>query len=291
MASQYFCFFINDFNQINKFIQKIEAILRSIKYVKQFEFIGYIDRPLKKQDLIYNEFNIILRDIDSRELEDYIEKLNLFKDFYFLNFYDDQRFPINLNFFSDNFISILDKIKQNLFFKNIYFKYDFFKYHLQNVIIDYLKDVKSVFKIDFLKDKENLNKIKLDKKEILFSFEFNVFLNILVFLVFDKRDLKIYVSKNNLMILFDLNKENKQTIKEVVELIYKEINLYRNRKLFIRINDLAFDYSKDELSRSNRYKIVLNFNLESGGYATTFIKHLIPINPVSSTKTKFIRIN
>lgn len=291
MASQYFCFFINDFNQINKFIQKIEAILRSIKYVKQFEFIGYIDRPLKKQDLIYNEFNIILRDIDSRELEDYIEKLNLFKDFYFLNFYDDQRFPINLNFFSDNFISILDKIKQNLFFKNIYFKYDFFKYHLQNVIIDYLKDVKSVFKIDFLKDKENLNKIKLDKKEILFSFEFNVFLNILVFLVFDKRDLKIYASKNNLMILFDLNKENKQTIKEVVELIYKEINLYRNRKLFIRINDLAFDYSKDELSRSNRYKIVLNFNLESGGYATTFIKHLIPINPVSSTKTKFIRIN
>jgi len=291
LASQYFCFFINDFNQINKFIQKIEAILRSIKYVKQFEFIGYIDRPLKKQDLIYNEFNIILRDIDSRELEDYIEKLNLFKDFYFLNFYDDQRFPINLNFFSDNFISILDKIKQNLFFKNIYFKYDFFKYHLQNVIIDYLKDVKSVFKIDFLKDKENLNKIKLDKKEILFSFEFNVFLNILVFLVFDKRDLKIYVSKNNLMILFDLNKENKQTIKEVVELIYKEINLYRNRKLFIRINDLAFDYSKDELSRSNRYKIVLNFNLESGGYATTFIKHLIPINPVSSTKTKFIRIN
>jgi len=291
LASQYFCFFINDFNQINKFIQKIEAILRSIKYVKQFEFIGYIDRPLKKQDLIYNEFNIILRDIDSRELEDYIEKLNLFKDFYFLNFYDDQRFPINLNFFSDNFISILDKIKQNLFFKNIYFKYDFFKYHLQNVIIDYLKDVKSVFKIDFLKDKENLNKIKLDKKEILFSFEFNVFLNILVFLVFDKRDLKIYASKNNLMILFDLNKENKQTIKEVVELIYKEINLYRNRKLFIRINDLAFDYSKDELSRSNRYKIVLNFNLESGGYATTFIKHLIPINPVSSTKTKFIRIN
>jgi len=292
LASQYFCFFIPNFKQINKFIKKIEDILKSIKSVKHFEFIGYIDKPLRKQDLIYNEFKIILRDIDSKELENYVEKLNLFKDFYFLNFYDDQRFPIYLDFSIDNFISILNKIKNDLFSENPHFKKEFSNDNLSNVISNYLKEIKSIFKIDFLKDKENLTKIKLDKKEILFSFEFNIFLNVLVFLAFDKKDLKIYVSKNNLMVLFDLTKENKQTIQKIIELIYKKnFNSYKNRKLFIKVNNLDFNYSKDELSRSDRYKVVLNFNLESGGYATTFIKHLIPINPVSSTKTKFIKIN
>gem|GEM_PF-2011437 len=209
-----------------------------------------------------------------------------------MNFYDDQRFPIYLNFSIDNFIFILNKIKNDLFSENPHFKKEFSNDNLSNVISDYLKEIKSIFKIDFLKDKENLIKIKLDKKEILFSFEFNIFLNVLVFLVFDKKDLKIYVSKNNLMILFDLAKENKQTIQKIIELIYKKnFNSYKNRKLFIKVNNLDFNYSKDELSRSDRYKVVLNFNLESGGYATTFIKHLIPINPVSSTKTKFIKIN
>jgi hypothetical protein len=208
-----------------------------------------------------------------------------------LNFYDDQRFPIYLNFSIDSFISILNKIKNDLFSENPYFKNEFLRDNLSNVLSDYLKEIKSIFKIDFLKDRENLTKVKLDKKEILFSFEFNIFLNVLVFLAFDKKDLKIYVSKNNLMILFDLTKENKQTIQKIIELIYNNFNSYKNRKLFIKVNNLDFNYSKDELSRSNRYKIVLNFNLESGGYATTFIKHLIPINPVSSTKTKFIKIN
>jgi hypothetical protein len=187
LASQYFCFFIPNFKQINKFIKKIEDILKSIKSVKHFEFIGYIDKPLRKQDLIYNEFNIILRDIDSKELENYVEKLNLFKDFYFLNFYDDQRFPIYLDFSINNFISILNKIKNDLFSENSYFKNEFLRDNLSNVLSDYLKEIKSVFKIDFLKDKENLTKIKLDKKEILFSFEFNIFLNVLVFLVLIKR--------------------------------------------------------------------------------------------------------
>jgi hypothetical protein len=208
-----------------------------------------------------------------------------------LNFYDDQRFPIYLDFSIDNFISTLNKIKNDLFSENPYFKNDFLRDNLSNVISNYLREIKSIFKIDFLKDKENLTKIKLDKKEILFSFEFNIFFNVLVFLAFDKKDLKIYVSKNNLMVLFDLTNENKQTIQEIIELIYKNFNSYKNRKLFIKVNNLDFNYSKDELSRSDRYKIVLNFNLESGGYATTFIKHLIPINPVSSTKTKFIKIN
>ncbi len=208
-----------------------------------------------------------------------------------MNFYDDQRFPIYLDFSIDNFISTLNKIKNDLFSENPYFKNDFLRDNLSNVISNYLREIKSIFKIDFLKDKENLTKIKLDKKEILFSFEFNIFFNVLVFLAFDKKDLKIYVSKNNLMVLFDLTNENKQTIQEIIELIYKNFNSYKNRKLFIKVNNLDFNYSKDELSRSDRYKIVLNFNLESGGYATTFIKHLIPINPVSSTKTKFIKIN
>ncbi|MGC8733652.1 MAG: hypothetical protein ACP5RD_01180 [bacterium] len=96
------------------------------------------------------------------------------------------------------------------------------------------------------------------------------------------------------MILFDINNQNKRIIKEKINLIINENNIennfYQNREIFIKIDDLELEILKDELSKSNRYKINLSFKLRSGGYATTFIKHIIPINPVSSTKTKFIKI-
>ncbi len=139
--------------------------------------MGYLDRPLRKQDLLFNEFNITLRDIDKKELNTYIEKLTLFKDFYFLNFYDDQRFPINLSFSINNFIFKLKKIKETIIdeiYKIIYYK-DFSKINnIYNFIKEFKKDVKNIFKIKFLEDKENLKKIKLSKDEILFSFNFNI---------------------------------------------------------------------------------------------------------------------
>ncbi len=258
--------------------------------------MGYLDRPLRKQDLLFNEFNITLRDIDKKELNTYIEKLTLFKDFYFLNFYDDQRFPINLSFSINNFIFKLKKIKETIIdeiYKIIYYK-DFSKINnIYNFIKEFKKDVKNIFKIKFLEDKENLKKIKLSKDEILFSFDFNIFLSLFVFLLFNNQDLKIYVSNKNLMIMFDIDQKNHKNIKEIVNLFINknnEINnSYNNRDLFVKISDIKFEVLKDELSKSNRYKIVLSFKLPTGGYATTFIKHITPINPISSTKTKFIQ--
>ncbi|MGB9639036.1 MAG: tRNA pseudouridine(13) synthase TruD, partial [bacterium] len=94
LSTQYLSFLLPNLNQIFTFNKKIESIFKKIKNIKNYEFITYLNRPLRKQDLIYNEFNITLRDIDKKELKNYIQKLELFKNFYFLNFYDDQRFPI-----------------------------------------------------------------------------------------------------------------------------------------------------------------------------------------------------
>ncbi len=94
--------------------------------------------------------------------------------------------------------------------------------------------------------------------------------------------------------MFDINKTNEKNIREIVNFFVNENNeinnFYSNRSFFIRITDLKFEVLKDELSKSNRYKIILFFKLPAGSYATTFIKHIIPVNPVSSTKTKFIKV-
>ncbi len=224
-------------------------------YIK---FMGYGDERINLGFCEFNSFTIIVRDLS--------EKIKI-KCGILENYFDEQRFSLNnveigrnlikrnfkeiclklnLSVKSNDFIGALRSLDKKLL-KLYLHSYQSYLFNL--VLKEYIRlNFESYNKNGFLFTK--LDKI-IDLKIPLINFDTK----------FDKIVEKLYLN------ILEIEKIEKKDflIREMPELI----SLGVERRAFVNVKDLSYEYSDDELGK---LKCVLKFILPKGSYATILIK-------------------
>ena len=271
LSTQYISLTIHNENNSKQNIENlIEQIIQKINSYNftEIKFIGFIEKPLKLENLKGNKFLITIRDIHKKEINCYIDNIsNLNEIGYFLNYFDYQRVKIKIP--KPKSMNNLDDLK------------DFLQEIIQNMKIleIYPNREKNIRKFNFIKYRDS---------QIINSLKFNLILSLILLNKVDSNfKVKAYL-KDNIIVIPSLEFNDISILKDLLKQIKNEkIN---NRELIAEIMDLKFSFQEDEF-HSGRYKIKLEFTLGPGSYATCLIKHIIPYVHFSRLKYKPLVIN
>ncbi|MEN3015425.1 MAG: tRNA pseudouridine(13) synthase TruD [bacterium] len=243
--------------QHNQIQQIIEILSKTNFKNMQVEFISFIKSKISSDHIRGNKFRITIRDIDKRELPEFIENLKkISKISVFLNYYDSQR--ISIVYYKPSFKN-LQELKDFL---------DGFEYTVKRSKESYTK------RFYFTTEREQNIKLAVD---------FNLQLCKKVIHLVEKLRINTrlrFYHKNNVMVVPILDEGFEKIIYEI-----RNRN-YQGRTLTCSIDQFKYEISDDELS-SNRVKIVLEFVLGRGCFATVLVKHLIPLKMYSHVGQKW----
>ncbi|MCX7758769.1 MAG: tRNA pseudouridine(13) synthase TruD [bacterium] len=240
------------------------------------EFVCFLQNEPTLENLKYNKFKIILRDIDKKELNNYIlniEKINEIG--YFLNYYDNQRINVKINISKEtDRKNLKEEIKKII--NNTYF--------LENFLEIKKNTEEYTTKFNFVKQRETII-----KESLMFNLSLcqttieemeNQNLNI---------KLKLYLN-NNIILIPSIDEIDQENLQKIILLFRKfpEINRYfgnlKNRNPISKIDKpIEYKVYDDELHKG-RSKIKLEFQLKTGEYSTILIKHIIPSKHFSHLK-------
>ncbi|MCS7244243.1 MAG: tRNA pseudouridine(13) synthase TruD [Candidatus Calescibacterium sp.] len=270
LSTQYITIKTNNPEKILKILDKYEN-----KNLKT-EFVCFLQNEPTLENLKYNKFSIILRDIDKKELNNYIlniEKINEIG--YFLNYYDTQRINVRINISKEtdrkNLKEEIKKVLNNTDFLENFLQ---IKKNIEEYTINF----------NFVKQRENLIKESLI---------FNLSLCQTIIEEIENQNLsiklKLYLN-NNIILIPSIDEIYQENLQKIILLFRKlpEISIYparlKNRNPVSKIDEpIEYKVYDDEFHKE-RFKIKLEFQLKTGEYATTLIKHIIPLKHFSHLK-------
>ncbi len=217
----------------------------------EIKSLGYSDKPISIGSLDYNEFEITVRNLDSKNYNefDYLE-----------NYFDEQRFGFNKNNQLIGKAIIKKEFEKACKLLNLYVKNNDYINVLKSIGIKKLRFYIHAFQSDLfnkvLQEYLKQNKVSKNFKIPLINFDTR----------FKDRVLEWIYKK--ILQQEDVKLED-FLIRQLPELISDTVE----RNAFVKIKNFKIDFYKDELNKG-RLKAVLKFRLPKGAYATLVVKKL-----------------
>ena len=261
------------FFMINK--DNIDKI--KIKDIK-LEFIGYGDEPITLGDLQGNKFEIIVRNLDEKKLENINKEINLT-----VNYFDEQRFSknnvaIGRYLVKKNFkeaAKLIDDEKVIKFLRNNKTNYVGSLQKLSKRILRFYVHAYQSFLWNEIVKRYLEKKFKVVKKVNYSQGEF-VFVD-------SYKDIKLPLigwgveieNNESLEIVKKVMSEEKIDYKDFIIKQFPEISEEGElRDVFVEIKNLKInEFTEDELNLTKK-KVKINFSLPKGSYATIIIKSI-----------------
>jgi len=233
-------------------------ILKGKNYV--LKPLGFIDHPISQKNLVFNDFEIIVRNLSDFEKENFESRIDLVKYFGFPNYYGKQRFLAykEKTFFlkdleKGNIKSVFEKILSNRKLK--------IKPWYKNILKAYQQG-------NFDKNLIPITEIEM-QYSILHALEFNKKLSKLIN---EKYEKKAYLHSKIGLLYFPLEKILKIPEKlEIFDNYYKKLF---KRKTIVKPENFEYEYLDNKTLK-------LKFSLPKGSYATvltSFLFHAVNLN-------------
>ncbi len=259
------------------------------------EFLGYGDKPVSLGDLIGNEFEIVVRDLNEKEIDNFIDKIKDNKNkIKTINYFDEQRF-------SEVNVEVGRAIVKGEF------------ENAANVVADGKGDYNKKVKEYLIKNKTDfVGALRLVPRKILLmfvhayqSFLWNEAVGAYLLLKY-KKNKSVDYSLGQFVFPLDINEAENKKIPiagfgtefkdKEIETIYNEIlkkekitlrdfiirkipemSVEGNeRDLVVDVDDFGYSIDEDDLNKG-RKKVKIKFKLQKGSYATIVVKSLFEV--------------
>ena len=224
------------------------------------KFIGFIDYPISSKNLVFNEFEIIVRNLNNFEKENFESRKDLVKYFGIPNYYGKQRFLA----YKEKTFFIRDLEKGNI--KAVFEKI------ISNRKLKTKPWYKSILKAyqngNFDKSLIPTTEIEM-QYSILHALEFNKKLSKLIEENYKK---KVYLHSKIGLLYFPLEKILK--IPEKLKIFDNYYKKFFKRKTIVKPENFEYKYIDDQTLK-------LKFSLPKGAYATvliSFLFHAVKLN-------------